>query len=225
MDRGQPCCYDETFDERHARERLREYRRRGARGLTRRLIEALRADGVAGATVLDIGGGVGAVHLALLEAGAARAIDVDASGPFLATALDEATRLGLADRVDHRKGDFVAVADTVPVADVVALDRVICCYHDDSALLAAAASHARRRVGFVAPRDAWWTRAGSGLMNGWQRLRRDPFRFYVHRSAGIAGTLRAAGLERSHLERGWFWQLEVFERRPDAAIEARIGGG
>jgi len=213
MDCRDGCCYDESFDERHAAQRLEEYRRRGPRGSTRRLIAALSADGASGLTVLDIGGGVGAVHLGLLEAGASSAIDVDASGPLLAAARDEAARLGLADRVDHRKGDFVALAREIPDVDLVALDKVICCYDDGASLLAAAASHARRRLGLVAPRDAWWMRAAGRFLNGWQRLRRDPYRFYVHPAREIAGTLRAAGLERVHLDAGWLWQLEVYERR------------
>jgi len=212
MDGPDSCCYDETFDERHASERLDEYRRRGARGSTRRLIEALAAGGAAGSTVLDIGGGVGAVHLGLLQSGAASAIDVDASGPLLAAARDEAVRVGLAGRVDHRKGDFVALAPEVPEVDLVALDKVICCYDDGAALLAAAGSRARRRLGLVAPRDAWWMRASGRLLNAWQWLRRDPYRFYVHPTREIAGALRAAGLERVHLDAGWLWQVEVYER-------------
>jgi SAM-dependent methyltransferase len=206
------CCYDESFDERHAAQRLDEYRSRGARGSTRRLIAALSVGGTAGSTVLDIGGGVGAVHLGLLQAGAASAIDVDASGPLLAAAREEAARLGLADRVDHRKGDFVALAPDVPDVDLVALDKVICCYVDGASLLAAAGARARRRLGLVAPRDAWWVRVAGRILNGWQRLRRDPYRFYVHPAGEIAVTLRAAGLERVHLDAGWFWQLEVHER-------------
>lgn len=206
------CCYDEAFDDRHAQRRLDEYRRRGARRSTQRLIAALAADGIDGATVLDIGGGVGAVHLGLLDAGAAAAVDVDASGPLLAAARDEALRLGLADRVAHHRGDFVALANELPKADVVALDKVICCYPDDAALLAAAASHARMRIGLVLPRDAWWTRAAGRLLNSWQWLRRDRYRFYVHRAGDIDAVLRSAGLELVHLDRGWVWQVEVHER-------------
>lgn len=206
------CCYDEAFDDRHAQRRLEEYRRRGARRSTQRLIAALARDGLAGATVLDIGGGVGAVHLGLLAAGAGAAVDVDASGPLLAAARDEALRLGLADRVAHHRGDFVTLAPELPEADIVALDKVICCYHDDAALLAAAASHARTRIGLVVPRDAWWTRAAGRLQNAWRRLRRDPYRFYVHPADDVEAVLRAAGLERVHLDRGWVWQIEVHER-------------
>jgi magnesium-protoporphyrin O-methyltransferase len=51
----------------------------GPRHTTQKLIDVLVAEGVNGLVVLDIGGGVGTVHLALLEAGARHAVDVDAS--------------------------------------------------------------------------------------------------------------------------------------------------
>ena len=61
-----------------------------------------------GSVVLDIGAGVGAVHLALLEAGASRAVDVDASRDDLAAAREEAARRGLDDRVEYQYGDVVS---------------------------------------------------------------------------------------------------------------------
>src|SRR5512142_1909286 len=97
------CCnedvYDDTFDARRAESQLRDYRRKGPNGWTARLIDELRAGGVEGLTVLEIGAGVGIVHHELLAAGASAAVDVDASGPYIAAARAEAARLGIADRV------------------------------------------------------------------------------------------------------------------------------
>ena len=160
MDCCDPTLYDDTFDEADAERRLRDYRRDGPRGGTARLIAALSADGVDGLTVLDIGAGVGAVHQTLLEAGAASATDVDASGPYLAAARREAERRGLADRVTYLKGDAVRLAPELPEADLVALDRVVCCYPDMQALVTVAATRTRRRLGLVLPKDAGWTRTG-----------------------------------------------------------------
>ena len=118
-----------------------------AHAASRALIEALRAGGIDGQTVLDVGGGVGAVHHALLRSGAASAVDVDASRAYVATARAEAERQGHADRVRYLTGDFVALADDVGPADLVALDRVICCYPDMAALVGRSAALARRRYG------------------------------------------------------------------------------
>ena len=71
------------YNEKSAASELREYRQKGPIPSTRALIEALRAAGVEGATLLDIGGGIGAIQHELLDAGVARATSVDASGPSM----------------------------------------------------------------------------------------------------------------------------------------------
>jgi SAM-dependent methyltransferase len=213
VDCCKPDLYDTQFDARRAQDRLREYRRNGPKGWTARLIQELSRGGVDGVTVLDIGAGVGAVHQALLEAGAASATDVDASGPYLAAAKEEATRRGLGDRVTYVKGDAVVVGPDVAEADIVALDRVVCCYVDMDGLVRMAASHTRKRLGMVFPRDSGWIRAGVALSNRWSGFRGDPFRVYVHRTDAVVAIAREAGLEPVSTHRGWFWQTLVLERR------------
>jgi magnesium-protoporphyrin O-methyltransferase len=204
--------YDERFDARSADLQLQAYRRSGPGPWTSRLIDELQDGGVDGMTVLDIGAGVGAVHHALLEAGAASAIDVDASGPYLAASQSEALRRGLDEQVTYYKGDAVALAGELPPADLVALDRVVCCYPDMPGLVAAAAGHTRRRLGLVLPRDDAWVRVLIAIANGWNRLRRDPFRLHAHRTAAVEGVATAAGLVRRSTHKGLFWQSLVFER-------------
>jgi SAM-dependent methyltransferase len=214
MDCCEPSVYDRQFDEGRASERLRDYRRNGPRGWTSRLIEALSAGGVEGLTVLEIGAGVGAVHHALLEAGAEAAVDVDASGPYLQAAQREAERRGWADRVRYHKGDAVLLAGAIEPADLVALDRVVCCYPDMAALVGLAASRTRRRLGIVLPRDDAWIRAGVALSNAWAAVRRDPFRVHVHRTQTVLQVATVGGLREVSRHRGWFWQTIVLER-PD----------
>jgi 2-polyprenyl-3-methyl-5-hydroxy-6-metoxy-1,4-benzoquinol methylase len=159
------CCHhcqdaENVFDQRDARRRLARYQRRRPEGTTRLLIEALRGTAIYGTTVLDIGGGVGVIHHELLRAGAARATDVDASSAYLAVACDESVRQGHAEQVRYLHGDFVTLAPSIEPADVVALDRVVCCYPDMPALVGSAAARANRLLGLVYPRDAWWVCLG-----------------------------------------------------------------
>ena len=212
MDCCDPAVYDDQFDARRANDRLREYRRNGPNGWTRRLVAGLADGGVLGLTVLDIGAGVGAVHHALLEAGAASALDVDASGPYIAAARSEAERRGLADRVTYVKGDAVTLAPTLPQADLVALDRVVCCYPHMEALVRVAADRTRRRLGLVLPRDDAWIRAGVDVSNRWSALRRNSFRVHVHGTADVAKVAVAGGLVPVASHRGRFWQTMILER-------------
>jgi SAM-dependent methyltransferase len=210
------CCdqdvYDDRFDARSAELELREYQRHGPDDWTTRLIDELAAGGVDGLTVLDIGAGVGAVHHALLAAGARSAVDVDASGPYLDVARGEAERRGHVDRVTYRRGDAVAIAPELDDADLVALDRVVCCYVDMPGLVGAAAGKTRRRLAMVLPRDDVWIRAMVAMANGWDRIRRDPFRIHAHRTADVIRVATAAGLDQRSAHRGLFWQSLVFER-------------
>ena len=125
------------------------------------LLEAIRAQTPERASVLDIGGGVGAIeHEKLLAAGAAHATSVDASAAFLDAAHREAERRGWADRLTQRRGDFVALADEVDDADVVTLDRVICCYPDDPSARRSIGGPRRRLLGSLSA-GAAPTRSGS----------------------------------------------------------------
>jgi hypothetical protein len=217
MIRGMPqsCCrpdYDALFDETMANGDLDDYRKDGAQGETRELVEAVRQRGVAGATLLDIGGGVGVIGQELLAAGAAHLTDVDASHAYLEAARWLAGDRGTTDRAEYHFGDFVELAPVVPPADVVTLDRVICCYPDWHALVDASVSHAHRLYGLVYPVDRWWMRTGAWLGNLFLRITRQSFRFYVHPSRAVDARVRGAGFARIVQRRGLIWQVVLYER-------------
>jgi SAM-dependent methyltransferase len=209
------CCrgVEEVFDAREAARRLRAYRRRGPARSTRVLLGALLEAGVADASVLDVGGGVGAVHHALLEAGARSALDIDASPAYLDAARAESARRGHAERARYQRGNFVELAAATEPADIVALDRVICCYHDMPALVGASAGKARRLYALVYPRDTWWIRLGVRLLNRACALRRSAFRTFCHPTAAVEDAVRRAGLSPSFHQDVGMWQVAVYERR------------
>lgn len=214
---GCPCCpppvdYDPIFNDRAARDELRAYRRDGARGTTRRLIDALVAEDVEGASVIDVGAGVGVVGFELLEAGAASLTDIDASHAYLEAARSEAQRRGLSDRAEFHFGDFVGLAPSLERADILALDRVVCCYGDARALTAAATNSSRRLIGLVYPIDRWWVRLGIRAANLALWVGRQSYRGYVHRVRVVDGAIRSGGFERVFLHRGWIWQVVVYRR-------------
>ena len=214
------CCrpshprpdYDAEFDEESVRRDLLEFRRDGPDGTTQRLVRTLVEHGVTGASLLDIGGGVGALQLELLGAGVARSLDVDASSAYLAAASNEAAERGFGGRTDYRHGDFVELAAEVETADVVTLHRVICCYPDAAALVSASASRARRLYGLVYPVDRWWTRILFGVGNLACRISRNPFRIHLHPTSLVDRLVREAGLEPRYRHAGWIWQTVVYSR-------------
>ena len=201
------------FGERTARHDLRRYRKRGPSKPTRILLEAIRREGIEHATVLDIGGGIGTVQHELLDAGAERATSVEASAAYVRATRKEAERRGHADRITHQRGDFVALADRVEPADVVTLDRVICCYPDMESLVGRSADRARRVYGLVYPQDRWWVRLGIGATNTIMRISRRAFRAHVHAATAVDAVAREHGLTPRLARRaGPVWQVAVYTR-------------
>ena len=204
---------DKMFNERTARRELRSYRKKGPRKTTRLLLEAI-VDQVdsAGYSFLDIGGGVGAIQQELLEAGASGGTSVDASSAYLKYAEEEAKRRGTADQVNYRFGDFVEHADEVQPANVVTMDRVLCCYDEVEPLLTKSSEKAQELIGVVYPKYTWYNRVGSKLVNGLMKIRRSPFRTYIHSTALVEDLLSSAGFSRTYLRGSGTWQIAVFER-------------
>lgn len=209
------CCGSEEltrigFDGRRAAEDLESLCCSGPRGETQELIDVLLAQGVAGASVLDIGAGVGAVHLALLEAGAADAVDVDASPDYLEAARAEAERRGLAGRVDYRLGDVVELAADLPPAEIVTADSVICCYPYLPELLAAAVRPRPRLVGLTYIHDKWWLRVMMRMSNAMWWSRGMPDRWSIHRHAEVDRLMGDAGYAVIHDGGTRWWRVAVY---------------
>ena len=211
------CCHceatDQEFDARTARRDLRRFERRGPDVTTRHILTMVRELSLPpAAALLDVGGGIGAIHHTLLDQGFARALQVDASSAYLEVAAAEARKRGHADRVEFRRADFPAVASSLPMADVVTLDRVVCCDPDCARLLGAAAGRARQALAFSYPRVRWFVRLVIGLFNVSNRLRGRAFQAHLHSPAKMAGILERAGLRRRKSAQAFFWAVEIYER-------------
>lgn len=201
-----------VFGRRQADQQLRRLRKKGPSKTTRMLLDALAAEGVEGLTLLDIGGGIGAIALDLLKRGITDATEVEASPAYVAAARAEAARQGIGDRITYREGDFVALASDTPAAGIVTLDRVICCYPDMRALVGESAAKATRLYGAVYPRDTWWVRAARTAVNAMLRLLRVPFRLYIHRTAAVDAVIRSHGLAPRFQRDAIYWQVVVYAR-------------
>jgi predicted TPR repeat methyltransferase len=212
------CCQcqgiETLFNRREAEKKLKAYRRRGPANTTRMLIEALQrlSRGNEGLTLLDIGGGVGAVQHELLRGGVQQATGVDASAAYVRVAQEEAHRQGHVDRMRSVHANFVDIAPHIPRADIVTLDRMICCYHDMSALVGLSAAKADALYGLVYPRDTWWVRTAAGIENLYLRAARNPFRAFVHPSRKVDALVQSHGFARCLSRTSGVWQVVVYAR-------------
>jgi hypothetical protein len=201
-----------VFNEAQARKDARSYRRRGLDAEARRIVDFLVARGIGGGTVLEIGGGIGALQIELLRAGAARAANVELSPAYEPVALELATEHRVDDRVDRRVADFALDNAGVTSADAVVLHKVVCCYPDMPGLVLPAARHALRLLVLTFPADRWWIRAGLALVNLGQAVFRNPFRAFVHDPRAILAVAEREGLRVAVSDRGLVWQMLALER-------------
>jgi len=206
---GISCCqpdYRRFFNRRFAERELRRYRRRGLSGTERDLVALCGA--VGGETVLEVGGGIGALQLELLDAGATHATNVELSGGYEETAAELFRGRDDAERV---VGDFVETE--LPEHDVVVMHRVVCCYPDAEALVGAAASHARRVLALTLPQQRRWIGWGLAAANLWMLLRHCGFRAYQHPFERVEAAAAAHGLRlESRVRRGLLWESAGFVR-------------
>jgi len=210
------CCQcqgiEAKFDQEYVTKKLDKYRRQGPKETTRQLIEALQAEGVEGMTLLDIGGGVGDIQHELLKSGVRTAVNNEASTAYVEACRAEAERQGHADRVRHLQGNFDLAAE-IPPADIVTLDRVICCYNDMEQMVNLSAQKARRLYGLVYPRDKWWVKIVVLIYyNVRHWIQRNPFRNYVHSTEAVEAVALKNGLERTFIREMGPWQVVVFTR-------------
>jgi magnesium-protoporphyrin O-methyltransferase len=166
--------------------------------------------------VLDVGAGIGALGFELLAAGAERVTAVEAAPAYVAAAREEAGRRHVSDRLEVVQGDFVSVAGDVMQADVVAMDRVVCCYPAYQPLLEAAVRRSRRLMAFSYPRDRWYVRAAVTLQNMGRALLRNPFRGFVHSARGMESVLEQHGFVRKERRETLKWSADLYVRA-DAA--------
>ncbi len=203
---------EQFFDQREASRELRGYRRKGPARTTRMLLDALKSLGVEERTVLDIGGGIGAIQHDLLKFGASRSLGVEASRAYVDAAKEEARSQGLGDREAYRHGDFVSMAPDIEQLDIVTLDRVICCFDDVENLVGLSSEKAGHLYGVVYPRDNWFLRAAFRVFNLLLWLRRSQFRVFIHPTDKVEALVSRNGLERRFYAKTAIWQVAVYVR-------------
>src|SRR5713226_9808875 len=206
------CAAEAQFSSKVAQRDLRRYRRRGADATTRLMLAELRRWPLEGRRLLDIGSGIGVIGKELGASGVASATIVEASPAYLEIARREAGSQYGSRPIQFVLGDFAVIAGTLPDADVVTLDRVVCCYPDAEALLRQAARRARQLLAFSYPRDRWYVRTLIVLENFWRRLTGKEFRAFVHGPERMRAVLETAGLVRATRRETFVWTFDLYRR-------------
>jgi tRNA1(Val) A37 N6-methylase TrmN6 len=210
------CCdgdgYDRVFNDRFAARVARRYRKHGLNATSTRMLEYLCDRGIEGASVLEIGGGVGEIQLELLRRGAAHVTNLEISTNYEAEAERLLGQAGMTGRVTRRLLDIARSPDEVEPADVVVLHRVVCCYPDYEALLSAAGSRAQHLLVFSHPPGNTLSRGIVWAENLIRRAKGQSFRAFVHPPDAMVSVLSGTGLTARYRHQGRAWHVVGLER-------------
>ncbi len=211
------CCQcqgiENMFDKKAANRQLKRYLKKGPSKTTSMLLDAINKKGVQGLNFLDIGGGIGAIQYDLIKAGASNGTSIEASSAFFDVVMEEALQNGLAERVNFKYGDFTATASDVDSADIVTLDKVICCYDDMSELVGLSSKLARKIYAVIYPRDVWWTKLALLMVNFYPRIKGSSFRVFIHPTKKVEEIIFGNGLKRNYYATTLFWQVAIFTKQ------------
>lgn len=211
------CCghcrgADDLFNLKTAKKDLRRYLRRGPNKSTRLLLNEIRNDNIKGDSLLDIGGGIGSIQLELFPFGLHHSVNVDASSAYQQVSGQEAQKRGYTEHVEYYHGDFTEIASTLAPADIVTLDRVICCYPDVDKLLDKSLQKADKLYGVVFPRKNIFTRIGVRLGNLWFQIRKSDFRTYLHPFQKVDGTIQRHGFRQISHHQTILWNIMLYKK-------------
>ena len=195
-----------------ARRSLERYRRKGLDDLERRMLASASEAGLEGARVLEIGGGIGTLQVELLASGAERGEVVELVSSYEPYASELARDKGLEARSSFRVVDVLEDPDAVEPADVVVMNRVVCCTPDGIALVGQAARLTRRTLVLSFPRDVLWIRAGLHLLNAGLLLAGKSFRVFVHPADALLAAAEAEGLSVVDRGRSVAWEFAALRR-------------
>jgi 2-polyprenyl-3-methyl-5-hydroxy-6-metoxy-1,4-benzoquinol methylase len=207
------CCTTtgtDRFFSRSARHYARKFRRRGLDAPQQQLADGLSGLGIKGASLLEIGCGVGGLHLSLLERGASKAQGIELSEGMLVQANELAQERGVAGRVGYLRGDFVEISDRAEPADVVLMDKVLCCYADPIQLIRRSAEKSRRFLAVSYPRKGILAHISFSLAQAAGKILRWSFHPFYHGIDLLEGSIGREGFVEVHSSATPIWQVKIY---------------
>lgn len=215
------CCasspinaLDQHFDKQRAEEDALDYAENGLTARGEKMLAYLDLHGTGLNTALDIGCGAGGLHHELLLRHLVRSVQaLDASNASISAAISSAGEMGIAEGIHYQAVDFARHPEVAERADVVLMDRVLCCYPELDALLKPAIEKSRQYLVISYPRESFWVR----LYYRWRALvksvQRSAFRLYYHEPKAIRAIAQAEGMQLVDEAIEDSWQIDVYKRQ------------
>ena len=210
----QHCCgANLQFDIDNANSDLKRYLKKGPKKMTKMLVDALKDENIENLSLLDIGGGIGPIPLELIPEGLQKVTDVDASQGYITVAKSEIDKRNHLNIVNYHHGDFVELSNQIETHNIVTLDKVICCYPDVDELLKTSLSKATKYYGLVYPQAHILSRIAVWALNLKLKLKKNPFRTFIHDPKFVHQTIRNAGFQKIYSNKTLLsWQVHLYKK-------------
>jgi 2-polyprenyl-3-methyl-5-hydroxy-6-metoxy-1,4-benzoquinol methylase len=207
------CCgADQFFDLKVAQKKMKNFKRKGAGSITKKLLKLLLLQDLEGKTLLDIGGGIGAIQWTFLENGGKKTTDVDASSEYLKVAEAHAIENNFNEKAHFLKGDFIDKSDEIHKHDFVTLDKVVCCYPDYKSLLGLALDKCNESIALTFPLGGPLAKFVAVVENIYFRFKKIPFGTYIHSPADIEKFIKSNGFSEVHKKIIFPWHVQVYTK-------------
>ncbi len=200
------------FFSRWSKRYAKRFRKGGLEKTQRYILEGIRKEPITAKRILDIGCGVGSLHLTLLKEGAATATGVDISEGMISQAKKLAADFQLQDRINYVLGDFVREAPSVQDADLTILDKVVCCYEDYDALITASTAKTRAIYALSHPRKNILVESVFKLQIFLNKLFHAAFHPFWHDWTAIHKLILTKHFELIYSNSTIAWQVLVYRR-------------
>ncbi|MFH6604503.1 class I SAM-dependent methyltransferase [Maribacter algicola] len=210
------CCgADLFFDRKTAEKQYRHYLKNGPSRVTAKIIQQLTRQTIEGKSLLDVGGGIGALQWWFLQRGGSKTISIDASSGYLRQAEEHAAKNGWETKTHFILGDYTEVYSQVDRPDYITLDKVVCCYPEFKEILEISCQQARTYVALSYPIDGMISRIISWFGTLFIRFKNNSFRPYVHSVNQIRQVFEQQGYKRVSHALAFPWHIEIYRRVED----------
>ncbi len=207
------CCgADQLFDSKTAKKQYKKYLKKGPSKITKKLIGQLEKNNT-GVSLLDVGGGIGAIQWWFLNQGGKQTFGVDASTGYTDLAQGHAKKNNLNEITHFIIGDFTTKAKELPKVDHVTLDKVICCYPDYESIINQACTKTLNTVSLSYPMDGSIANIFRSMGVLFMKLTGNPFKPYIHNVSSVRKLFIENGFKVKEKELSFPWHIETYAKK------------
>lgn len=217
------CCGAEAFfDNKMAEKQYRQYIKKGPSRITAKIIRQLADQNIEGKSLIDVGGGIGALQWWFLEMNGAETTAIEASTAYLNQAEEHATKYNWKDKTRFIFGDYTQVHSQVAPADFITLDKMICCYPDYKEIVEISCQKAKTYIALSYPIDGFLSRIVNVFGSLIAKLKSNTFRPFVHPVKNIRELFEQQGFERISYTMAFPWHVETYRRSEDRSRKSEV---